>query len=134
MGEGDGTPAERVATGSGWVSGVCMGRGMPSGTTNPSYATLMRWSRGSLALITHLGAWNAREMGVYLRMRCTALNWPFDSLTYTSDCRILSKLTLLTRRSKGVVELGSAMSLKQEKHISVITKSNGNGRIVQVKL
>ena len=25
MGEGDGTPAERVATGNGWVSGVCLG-------------------------------------------------------------------------------------------------------------
>ena len=82
----------------------------------------------------HLGAWNAHEMGVYPRMRCAALSWPSDSLTYTSDCRILSKLILLTKWSEGVVELGSAMSLKQEKHISVITKSNGNGRIVQVKL
>ena len=36
MGEGNGTPAERVATGSGWVSGVYLGKGMPSGTTNPS--------------------------------------------------------------------------------------------------
>ena len=26
MGEGDGTPAERVATGSGWVSGVYLGK------------------------------------------------------------------------------------------------------------
>ena len=36
MGEGDGTLPERVATGSGWVSSVFLGRGMPSGTTNPS--------------------------------------------------------------------------------------------------
>ena len=36
MGEGDGTPAERVATSSGWVNGVFLGRGTPSGTTNPS--------------------------------------------------------------------------------------------------
>ena len=36
MGEGDGTPAERVATGNGWVNGVLMGSGMPSGTMNPS--------------------------------------------------------------------------------------------------
>ena len=35
MGEGDGTPAKRVVTGSGWVSDMCLGRGMPSGTTNP---------------------------------------------------------------------------------------------------
>ena len=75
----------------------------------------MRWSRGSLALITHLGAWNAREMGVYPRMRCAALSWPSDSLMYTSDCKILSKLTLLTKWSEGVVELGFTMSLKPRK-------------------
>ena len=111
MGEGDGTPTERVATGSGWVNDVLVGSGTPLGTTNPSKATLMRWSRGSLALITHFGAWNAREMGVYPRMRCAALSWPSAALTYTSDYRILSKLALLTKRSKGVVELGSAKPL-----------------------
>ena len=63
----------------------------------------------------HLGAWNAHEMGLYPRMRCAALNWPSDSLTYTSDCRTLSKLTLLTRRSKGVVAWGSIISLKPMK-------------------
>ena len=115
MGEGDGTPAERVATGNGWVNGVFMGRGMPSGTTNPSEATLMQWSRGSLALITHLGAWNVQEMGVYPRIRCAALSWPSASLMYTSDCRILSKLALLTKQSKGVVELGSTKPLKPRK-------------------
>ena len=115
MGEVDGTPAERVATGSGWVNGVLVGSGMPLGTTNPSYATLMRWSRGSLALITHLGVWNTREMGVYPRIRCAALSWPLALLSYTSDCRILSKLALLTKRSKGVVELGSAKPLKPRK-------------------
>ena len=97
MGEGDGTPAKKVATCSGWVNGVLVGSGTPSRTTNPSKATLMRWSRGSLALITYLGAWNAREMGVYPRMRCAALSWPSAALTYTSDCRILSKLALLTK-------------------------------------
>ena len=97
MSEVDGTPAERVATGSGWVNGVLVGNGMPLGTTNLSYATLMRWSRGSLALITHLGAWNTREMGMYPRIRCAALSWPLALLTYTLDCRILSKLALLTK-------------------------------------
>ena len=72
----------------------------------------MRWSQGSLALITHFRAWNAFEMGVYPRMRCAALNWPSDSLTYTSGCRILSKLALLTKRSEGLRVLGFAMSLK----------------------
>ena len=115
MGEVDGTLAKRVATGSGWVNGILVGSGMPLGTTNPLYATLMRWSRGSLALITHLGAWNTWEMGVYPRIRCAALSWSLASLTYTSDCRILSKLTLLTKRSKGVVELGSAKPLKPRK-------------------
>ena len=97
------------------MNGVLVGSGMPSETTNPSEETLMQWSRGSLALITHLGAWNALEMGVYPRIRCTALSWPSASLTYTSDCRILSKLALLTKRSKGVVELGSAKPLKPRK-------------------
>ena len=68
-----------------------------------------------MALITHLGAWNAREMGVYPKIRCAALNWPSASLTYTSDCRILSKLALLTKRSIGVMELGSAKPLKPRK-------------------
>ena len=72
----------------------------------------------------HLEAWNAREMGVYPRMRCATLSWPSDLLTYTSNCRILSKLTLLTKRSEGVVELGSVMSLKQKK----IHFSNSDGQ------
>ena len=97
------------------MNGVLVRSGMPSGTTNPSEATLMQWSRGSLALITHLGAWNAREIGVYPRIRCAALSWPSASLTYTSNCKIMSKLTLLTKRSKCVVELGSAKPLKPRK-------------------
>ena len=72
----------------------------------------MRWNRGSLALITHFRAWNACEMGTYPRMRSAALSWPSDSLTYTSGCRILSKLALLTKRSEGLRVLGSAISLK----------------------
>ena len=32
----DDTSIERVATGSDLVDGVCLGSGMPSGTTNPS--------------------------------------------------------------------------------------------------
>ena len=36
MGGRDVTPVARVATGSGWESGEYLGRGMPSGTTNPS--------------------------------------------------------------------------------------------------
>ena len=73
----------------------------------------MQGSRESLALITHRGAWNAREMGVYPRIRCAALSWPSASLTYTSDCRILSRLALLTKRNKGVVELVSVKPLQQ---------------------
>ena len=97
------------------MNGVLVGSGMPSETTNPSEETLMQWSRGSLALITHLGAWNAQEMGVYPRIRCAALSWPSALLTYTSNCKILSKLTLLTKQSKCVVELGSAKPLKPRK-------------------
>ena len=33
---GDVTPTARVATGRGCVSGGYLGRGMPTGTTNPS--------------------------------------------------------------------------------------------------
>ena len=66
-----------------------------------------------MVLITHLGAWNAREMGVYPRIKCAALSWLLTSLTYTTDCRILSRLALLTKRSKGVVEWIFAKPLKQ---------------------
>ena len=65
-----------------------------------------------MALITHLEAWNGWEMGMYPRIRCAALSWSLASLTYTSDCRILSKFALLTKRNKGVVELVSAKPLK----------------------
>ena len=71
-------------------------------------------SRGSLAFITHLGAWNAQKIGVYPRIRWAALSWPSTSFTYTSDRRILSKLTLLTKLSKGLVERLSVKPLKQE--------------------
>ena len=58
-------------------------------------------------------------MGVYLRIRCATLSWPSASLKYTSDCRILSRLALLTKRNKGVVELVSAKPLKpREVHFS----------------
>ena len=63
----------------------------------------------------HLGAWNVREMGVYPRIRCIALSWSSASLMYNSDCRILSKLALLTKWSKDVVELGFAKPLKPRK-------------------
>ena len=75
---------------------------------------LIRWSRGSLAFITHLGAWNAREIGVYPRIRCAALSWLSASFTYTSDCKILSRPTLLTKLSKGLVLWVSAKPLKQK--------------------
>ena len=72
-----------------------------------------------LTIGAHRGAWNAREMGVYPRIRCAALNWPSASLTYTSNCRILSRFALLTKRNKGVVELVSAKPLKpREMHFS----------------
>ena len=90
----------------------------------------MQWSRGSLVLITHLGAWNAREMGVYPRIRCAALSWLSASLTYTSDCRILSRLALLTKRNKGVVKLVSAKPLKpREVHFS---KSKEHGEMEEL--
>ena len=73
-GGGDVAPAARVATGRGCVSGGYLGRRIPCGTTNPSWATLILWSRGSLALIMHLGAWNGREIEVYPRMRFAALS------------------------------------------------------------
>ena len=66
-----------------------------------------------MAFIKHLGAWNAWEMGVYPRSRRAALSWPSASLMYTSDCRILSRLALLAKRSKGLVEWISAKPLKQ---------------------
>ena len=78
-----------------------------------------------MAFITHLGAWNAREMGVYPRIRCAALSWPSASLTYTSDCRILSRLVLLTKRSKCVVEWISAKPLKQREVHSSKSKEQG---------
>ena len=65
-----------------------------------------------MALITHRGAWNTREIGIYPRIRCAALSWPSASLTYTSDYRILSRLALLTKQNKGVVELVSTKPLK----------------------
>ena len=83
-----------------------------------------------MAFITHLGAWNAREMGVYPRIRCAALIWPSVSLTYTSDCRILSRLALLTKQNKGVVELLSAKPLKpREVHFS---KSKEHGEMKEL--
>ena len=69
-------------------------------------------------------------MGVYPRIRCAALSWPSALLTYTSDCRILSRLALLTKRNKGVVELLSAKPLKpREVHFS---KSKEHGEIKEL--
>ena len=83
-----------------------------------------------MALITHLGAWNTQEMGVYLRIRCAALSWSSASLTYTSNCRILSRLALLTKRSKGVVELVFAKPLKpREMHFG---KSKEQGEMEEL--
>ena len=78
-----------------------------------------------MAFIMHLGAWNAWEMGVYPRIRCAALSWPSASLTYTSDCRILSRLALLTKQSKGLVEWISAKPLKQREVHSDKNKEQG---------
>ena len=83
-----------------------------------------------MAFITHLGAWNAQEMGVYPRIRCAAFSWPSTSLTYTSDYRILSKLALLTKRNKGVVELVFAKPLKsREVHFN---KSKEQGEMKEL--
>ena len=78
-----------------------------------------------MAFIMHLGAWNALEIGVYPRIRCAALSWPSASLTYTSDCRILSRLALLTKQSKGLVEWISAKPLKQREVHSDKNKEQG---------
>ena len=78
-----------------------------------------------MAFITHLGAWNAWEMGVYPRIKCAALSWSSVSLTYTSDCRILCRLALLTKQNKGVVELISAKPLKQREVHSSKSKEQG---------
>ena len=77
-----------------------------------------------------MGAWNTREMGVYPRIRCAALSWLSASLTYTSDCRILSRLALLTKRNKGVVELISVKPFKQRKVRS--SKSKEQGKIEEL--
>ena len=71
-----------------------------------------------------------QEMGVCPRIRCAALSWLSASLTYTSDCRILSRLALLTKRNKGVVELVSAKPLKpREVHFS---KSKEHGEMEEL--
>ena len=62
---------------------------------------------------------------MYQRIRCTTLNWLSASLTYTSDYRILSKLTLLTKRNKGVVELISTKPLEQREVHSSKSKEQG---------
>ena len=61
-----------MLTKSGYIKGVPSGIGTPSGMTNPSKATLIRGRRGSLAFITHLGAWNPRDIGLYPRITCAA--------------------------------------------------------------
>ena len=79
-------------------------------------APLMVYKPLDLWPLSHTwGAWNAQKIGVYPRIRCAALSWPSASFTYTSDCRILSMLTLLTKLNKGLVEQLSAKSLKQRK-------------------
>ena len=67
---------------------------------------------------------------MYPRIRCAALSWPSDSLTYTSDCRILSRLALLTKRNKGVVELISAKPFKKKSVHS--SKSKEQGKIEEL--
>ena len=63
-----------MPTKSGYVKGVPSGIRTPSGTTNPSKVTLIRGRQGSLAFITHLGASNPREIGLYPRITCAACN------------------------------------------------------------
>ena len=46
---------------------------------------------GSFALMTHLGAWKALEIGSQLRIRCAARSWP-SLWTNTSAFKIWSKL------------------------------------------
>ena len=61
-----------IPSGIGVVAKVPFGRGtvarVPSGTgpvtRKPRTAMLIRWSRGSFALIMHLGAWKLLDIGV----------------------------------------------------------------------
>ena len=80
----------------GWVEKVPLGTGAPSGRRNSGTTMLMRWRRGSLALITHFGAWKSDEIGLYPKIRWTARSWPL-SCTKTLAWSILSKLSLLNR-------------------------------------
>ena len=70
------------------------------GRRKPGATTVIRCRQGSLALITHFGAWKLDEIGVYPRIRCVACNWPSE-FTNTSTFRILSRLSLLTRLKFG---------------------------------
>ena len=59
-----------------------------------------------------LGGLKCERNGRVPRIMCATRNWPSDSFTKTSDRRILSKLSLLTNLSRGLVECLSAKLLK----------------------
>lgn len=49
---------------------------------NPGTVTSIRYSRGSLALITFLGDWKLEEMGLYPRM-----TWAINFLSVTTKVK-----------------------------------------------
>ena len=93
---------------------------MPSGTgpvvKKPKAATLIWCRRGSFALVTHLGAWKALEIGSKPRIICAVQSWP-SLWTNTSAFKIWSKLDWFTRLKFGTTAFGSVnLSKKTKKH------------------
>ena len=96
------------------------------GRRKPGTTMLIQWRWGSLALMTHLGAWKLDEIGVYPKINWAVRNWPSE-FTNTSALRILSRLSLLTSSSSVRQHVylqkhqrneklqGSAMVWKEEK-------------------
>ena len=99
----DETPAFEIPSGIGVVISTPSTFGPRR--RKPGTAMLIRWRRGSLALMTHLGAWKLNEIGVYPRIKWAAHNWLSEFIN-TSALRILSRLSLLTR-----LKIGSAVSV-----------------------
>ena len=100
----------------GWVKRVPSGMGGPSRRRNPRAVTLIQCKRGSLALITHFGAWKLDEIGLYPKIRWAVRNWP-SSCTKTSARRMLSKLSLLTKLMFGSAVCLSTKSSRTPKNL-----------------
>ena len=68
----DEAPTIGIPSGMGVVTSLISTFGL--GRRKPGATTLIRCRQGSLALITHFGAWKLDEIGVYPRIRCVACN------------------------------------------------------------